>query len=914
MRLGAVSLMLKYRDVPIGALAFPGVSIRPGANELIVQGLLSAHQRDLATVSELFSKYVSGQQADVTIQGISASLPDGSAPAWLSRFVRSVKMDFALPPAGRILEGAFTDVALANVEIGSASGGRDDDNDDSTAQISADVSAIVNSPFGVTSPITVLQTSLKFDVFRPPPPTAPQQFPFSAASIRRRLQTDQESTLLGSVHVTGLPVTQDAAGGDRISLGLRNSVMNFRDSGKAFAQFALDVLRSKEEFALSISGSMDVLVKTQMGTLSLSNIPMAAPFSVLGLGVLAETSGGRFRLEQTDVMGGVEVSDFPGAHRQAIVMKTAMTLDNQSSMSVNIGRVMMGLSYEGKQMGAIAIDGFRVRPGRNSLDAIGVLRPEDLVSFSSFVSRFLMEKHVTISLNGLPGRSTSSGVDGSPTADAEELTNELLGGPGVRSPGWVQRLLETIQLDVPVNESNGSTSGSNALLKEVDLRDVSLDLRTSANPLVSGNLDVQYSMPPQFKITHQVLSVDASVNIDVSNTDGQQNEEHNLMGAVYLRSLQPMMLDADSTTLTFQIEPTEVIIPKESGWVLSQLLYDVMHSKGESFLSLRGTAMVSLSTALGTVTLSRLPVGSTKSIKHLGGMLNSEAFSVDGVDVVRGGHEGLFLDTSLNLRIPGDMQIGVKVGSAMFDLYYPVGKLDVAQVEQPARDLVADHADYGRLMQIGAVQIPNLEITGGKANTLDAEVVILRPVFDNNHHALRTGPRELLSNYVNGDPTTLVVLGNAKSITSPYLKQALGSTSMVMELPGATEKMLQEVQLDVKISFLIPQIKARTVLKNTMSVPISIRYANMTTYSDDINMGEMVVDRRDNPDVMPPLSVHVSPPAPITPKLRGGAVQAFRSAISSGGTIIKAVGEMEVAIDGYVVGLDVDMHDVPLTF
>eukprot|EP00921_Rhytidocystis_pertsovi_P025412 GHVQ01041006.1.p1 GENE.GHVQ01041006.1~~GHVQ01041006.1.p1 ORF type:complete len:4271 (+),score=551.06 GHVQ01041006.1:762-13574(+) len=941
MRLGAVVFDLMYRNTLIGSLQLPSLDVKPGANQLMIHGLLHPATADLGVASELFSKYVSSQEAMVTVKGVSASLTDGASPPWLQKLINEVQIGFLLPPADRILHESFSNMSLSNVKISSTAPSLLDR--DNSLALSADVSATVSSPFGADSPIVVRQVALQVDLIRESPGPGlpavqalpPLQFvrpavPFSRSRSLQALENRTINEVLGSVHVTGLPAQHDSSN-QRLRLKLRNTVMVFPDSGDNFSKMAMDALDSKLDLALSMVGTADVVVETDMGVLSLSGIPMSSPLGVKGMGLFERVEGDSGGSRKHRLVGGgqavqdIAVEDADDSLLRALILRTSFVVPPLLDMSVELGTIMFNLAYDETNIGTVGIKDFSIQSGQNSVDVVGVLKPDNLSSFSRLVSRYLAKDAAIITLQGLnqgPHHSNHSvnyrGQDRGP----QEIAMSLIANDGdVAAAHWVLLIMQRIQLDIPLNDGiENRSSSSTDILKSVNLSALNLDLSLSGNPTIAGDLSVQYKLPEQFHVAHQIIQLGLSLNLHASESS-QPGAGKEYLGSVVAASLYPAYSFLDATTVDFHIEGTEIQVPPSAVPSLSRLASNILHSEGLSLLSIEGSASVQIQTPLGLLELSGVSVLMTETITHVGGIGNN-FLQFGKIDVLSGDPDSLILRTDVSLNLPEALPITTNLGPVFLDLYYPVNPdTDLGNVEPSAEQLIQTHSTFGTIMQIGMVQFPYLTLDsqlppdrdGGPA-PLPLEIVLLRPVLDEDNYAIRTGVRTLLSNYINGVDTDLVVLGNENTSDSPFLQPALGAIAQQITIPGAQSRMMQRVELDVKISFIIPQIEARTVLENNLSVPLSIRYANMTTFKDGISMGDMIVDRSNEPDIAPPNSIHTSPPVRINPKLRGGAVQAFRSIIQSGGALVDAAGEMALSIDDYTIGLDVDMKGVPLTF
>ena len=115
--LGTVAFDLSYKGLYLGTGVGPGTVVQPGSNDVTLQGTLVRQEGAdaLATTSELFTKYLNGESADVVASGRSAVQADGSTVSWLSAGLEALALHVPfVHPGGAI-------APIKSIEIGDMS-------------------------------------------------------------------------------------------------------------------------------------------------------------------------------------------------------------------------------------------------------------------------------------------------------------------------------------------------------------------------------------------------------------------------------------------------------------------------------------------------------------------------------------------------------------------------------------------------------------------------------------------------------------------------------------------------------------------------------------------------------------------------------------------------------------------------
>eukprot|EP00922_Rhytidocystis_sp_ex-Travisia-forbesii_P009808 GHVS01014358.1.p1 GENE.GHVS01014358.1~~GHVS01014358.1.p1 ORF type:complete len:2197 (-),score=380.89 GHVS01014358.1:402-6764(-) len=945
--LGTVHFAMIHGGVRFGRFKINNMTLKNGRNNLKIFGVLDPSEADLATVSDIFSRYLAGEEVKMEVIGTDAYLDSGEQPLWLNTTVRTVKQLLSLPKLGGVVGNSFSDVTVDGMGL-SATSDKLRGMEDEAVVITANVAATVSSPFGKGSPILVRKASIRMEVYWEngadggsgvlmdfPKERIIRRKMLSSGIIgkRRRLQENKEhkiGTHLGSLSVVGMPVEHV---GQEVQMSLREALLEFSDGGENFAALALRLMNSTQRQKLALVGAVDVVVDSDIGRLALANLPIETKYGFDGLDVFGKEGGGgsgsmvgdamkNLKVEDMTVIDGYVTDGEKKASGGALKLTSNLSLDNRSTMEVDLGSLFLDVFYRDTSLGTLGIPSFHMRSGTNDLPILGAIKPTDMDVFSGFVSDYISGEKLTLTVKGKVSDQDEFGEGISSETIAKQLVLEEGGAGGGTSPLWLRRVLQGIEMQVDIVGLQDGNFINGAALDRLDV-----DLSGVGFPIISGRISANYKLPEQFAISHEILRVDSDLDMKLlprppSHAQSSPLPLPRLLGSMHLRGLQPESSGTDAeAAVVFELSETTLEVPDESEEVMSQFFSDVMHSSDESKVEVSGVGSVLMRTALGDIHVKDIPIELQQTIQHYGDATRSgELFKMKDMQITSGTPDGLMLSSQLQLQLPGSKsKLGVHLGDVLFDMWLNTGEqgVDVRNVERNSRELFKGGNEDGgggnQFVQVGLVQVPSFKMIPGEQAEMNAKAVLLRPIMGLDGESMKVGVRTVLSRYVSGEDTEIVIRGNKSSVVNKYLSKAFEQYNSKFLLKGSEEPMLKNVELDIKFVIFIPQIEAKSTMENPLPVPIEFRYANMTTYNADKLLGTMAVDYRANPNIIPAHSVHTLPAVRVVPKFEGGAMEIFRELLS-GAARIHAVGYMEISIDRYAITLDVDMDNVPLSF
>ncbi|KAL8431726.1 hypothetical protein ACSSS7_005100 [Eimeria intestinalis] len=319
------------------------------------------------------------------------------------------------------------------------------------------------------------------------------------------------------------------------------------------------------------------------------------------------------------------------------------------------------------------------------------------------------------------------------------------------------------------------------------------------------------------------------------------------------------------TRVLLELRPSELDVFGGKEGEFAALITETVNSADKVFVSVEGLVEVEVETAIGILSVA-MPFTMKQGVQGLGGLSganSSSFFELSDMTVVGADEEFLDAVASLRLRLPGDdCVLGVDLGSIALDIDVPVPSevlpmLDDLDDDFKQQNLLLDDA-LGPLVTTGVVKLDRLLIPspakrkkmlkaleamggrgqpqqradGGELPPDTANAVLFAPVKTRDGIELRAGTRLLMSNYVNGLPSTIVIRSNALTTKNELLLPFFKNLRVQTTIDGTDKAFIKEVSISVKLRNFQPVVEAVSVFENPTDATIKFRYAKLETFFD----------------------------------------------------------------------------------
>ncbi|TDL25981.1 hypothetical protein BD410DRAFT_895443 [Rickenella mellea] len=284
----------------------------PLVGRLIPQSAASG----LADVSNLFTRFIHGQDSPVTVNGDSAGPSDVT---WLNNAIKSLQIQTVLPARGPL--DVIKSISLDALELLFTTGTAYDPSTTSNA-----ATAAFQLPFA---------------------------FPLDIKALEQNITIGFQGQSFAQLNIPKGPSTTDVAA-RIIHLTFDNVPMTvFGNKHSVFQQFlAATTVADTQSF--SLAGSANTDAQTAVGLLSISDINFSVETSIKGLQGLNTKP---VVVSNLDVNHGF--SDF-------LLITVSTELFNPSNITIGMGDVAFGLQFEDQSLGTADISNLIVTPGEGN--------------------------------------------------------------------------------------------------------------------------------------------------------------------------------------------------------------------------------------------------------------------------------------------------------------------------------------------------------------------------------------------------------------------------------------------------------------------------------------------------------------------------------------------------------------------
>lgn len=252
VELGNIDFGVSFEGSTIGTLAAKNVTLIPGPNTLPLNGrlLTTTNPTALKALSQMFTSYIAGQPANMTVTGSAVVPPSGGAD-WLSKGFVGLPLSVSLvPPTPQKL---ISDIRLGDM----------------------DVRFLPSDPSGSSAAVNVAALNAKFK--------SPLAFPLKISQVQQRMTITDPS----NVDIATLEAPTAQADGDSVRGTLVTSVGNgtlaaIKGKEAQYAQF-LKALLIQETVPFPLKGISTVQANTAAGVVTISNVPVVDSPTVKGI-------------------------------------------------------------------------------------------------------------------------------------------------------------------------------------------------------------------------------------------------------------------------------------------------------------------------------------------------------------------------------------------------------------------------------------------------------------------------------------------------------------------------------------------------------------------------------------------------------------------------------------------------------
>ncbi|KAK2467793.1 hypothetical protein APHAL10511_000088 [Amanita phalloides] len=351
IELGVVNFQSFYGQTFIGPLTAKNLLFSPRSSTIshLSGRIVPQSGTDLTNVGQLFSNFLSGKSVPLLVKGDNVTPAGASEPVtWLSNAFKTVELPVTLP--GRqfniIQSIEISDLSITMLSQGQAF---------APPASSNNTLAQYRNPFGFALQIT---------------------------RSGERITMASHGTRIAQLNIPQMPVDSGVSHGNLadIHISFKNEPITSLNN-EAFQQL-LASITLQGIVSLELRGSADVLAKTSIGNVPISDIPFDLTSQLKGINAFGHVAS----------LNNVFVAGSGGQGGNEYIIAPLMTsLGNPSNVSLMTNDIALPVAYEGVSIGRAVINSFDLQPGSNIIATefrYQPSNPNDTIA-QSFLTRFI---------------------------------------------------------------------------------------------------------------------------------------------------------------------------------------------------------------------------------------------------------------------------------------------------------------------------------------------------------------------------------------------------------------------------------------------------------------------------------------------------------------------------------------------
>ncbi|KAG9304814.1 hypothetical protein G9A89_016844 [Geosiphon pyriformis] len=359
VELGDLEFEVQYNNHTIGEVVATGVTLGKGNNKLKLNGrLIPQNSSDgLAAVSDMFSKYIAGENANTSVIAKSVRPSNNSVPiSWLQTAFVGTSLSV-------VLNGAKNLSVINSVDLKSM-----------------DLAFSSKNPYSPVASSESLQASFKI----------PFGFHLNMKKISQDITVYGGSTAMATLSIPYVDAIGDSAVGKIDSSIPATSFSVIQGAESAFNEFSKH-LTTDSSVVMTMKGTASSIASTSIGDVEIKGIKFTIDTSLQGLQGLQSKPA---IVNSLSVIGGT---------RDYMIIKLSVTLFNPSNVKITMGNVAFDLLYDNTNIGQVLMNDYTLDRGANTNDIITHFSPKGdkaLAAGRKLLNAFMKGTSNTVGIKG----------------------------------------------------------------------------------------------------------------------------------------------------------------------------------------------------------------------------------------------------------------------------------------------------------------------------------------------------------------------------------------------------------------------------------------------------------------------------------------------------------------------------------
>ncbi|KAI8052421.1 hypothetical protein BDF22DRAFT_519660 [Syncephalis plumigaleata] len=595
------------------------------------------------------------------------------------------------------------------------------------------------------------------------------------ATVMQIVTDNTDNQVIGNMSVPAIEL--DGSGTAKVKL---NSTLHVIDH-KRMGELSQAILEYKQ-VPLHLRGTIDLLTHG----IRVSNLLFKKTILIEGLNGLKKMNIEHLDLPRNDPRGGIE-------------MTVLMNIGNPARTTLHMPALTLATFYRSMQLAELTTQSWSLYPGDNRVTFTGRMLPQsggNITEMSRFMSSYMSGNKTTVDVRGL-----GSATDGKVI--------------------WLDEALRRLTLRATVPGLPGSKS--NDMIKEISRMDLDLDftqLPYAYHPRMHGQVIVPLNkLPFGFPLQINQLGLDVDFK-----------RQHQLFAHLHVppTRVDSRKVNETTTLLAFNISNNQLdALPNKTKQF--EMFMTAMLLQPAVNMTLVGSSTVGMSTAVGALTISALPIKLTNRLVGMNGFRNSP-LSILQLSIEEGTKDMLTLGMTVVMINPTSIRCRFPWMRLAFG---PQANTTIGEVVTSMVDLTPGNTT---LAAQGRIALPQTEL----------ERQVLARFF---------------TDYLTQEQVTIHVQGHQNATSVPSLAPALQQLQLTGQLSGLRDEPLLRRSV---IHILFKPSVTLTMYNPIPGVNITLWEVEATVIKDNLTIGGNQWKFSDNATTGLPPPIELPPRQEVT--------------------------------------------------
>ncbi|CEG75653.1 hypothetical protein RMATCC62417_10662 [Rhizopus microsporus] len=313
-----------FKSIDLGPLYAENAVFAPrSSSDVKMQGYLKPQgsPEGIAAVTEMFGSYLAGKNSSLTVKGVSGAGPNGEV-GWLSTAFKTLSIDNVILPGASPIPTLIPSIQMNDMQLD-----------------------FTKDPWAPPTGSNSVQAQLK----------NPFGFPLGVQQLSMDVEANYLGHSVATLSIPNTPASTDANG----IVTTKFSGIPFKVASQDIFKGFVQLLTVKPNVSFGLKGKTTASAKTDVGVLTLPNVPFDVTTSLAGF----NNFGGTARIVSLQVVGGTS---------GYILINLSVDMNNPSNITITVGDINFNVlmpEFQDAVIGKVYLNNAVIPPGTKTYTA-----------------------------------------------------------------------------------------------------------------------------------------------------------------------------------------------------------------------------------------------------------------------------------------------------------------------------------------------------------------------------------------------------------------------------------------------------------------------------------------------------------------------------------------------------------------